>query len=106
MKNLKPGTIIFDDVVESKSANFFMVSTKADFGTVIPTHYELILNQSKFSLEKIAKMTYELTYLYYNWMGSVKVPAMAQYAHNQAYKIGTYGSKSIKKPLKKKLYYL
>lgn len=83
-----------------------MVSTKADFGTVIPTHYEFVLNESKFSIQRIAKLTYELTYLYYNWMGSVKVPAMAQYAHNQAYKIGTYGSNTIKINLKKKLYYL
>lgn len=44
MKNLKPGTIILDDVVENSCANFFMVSTQAEFGTVVPTHYEIILN--------------------------------------------------------------
>ena len=31
---------------------------------------------------------FQLTYLYFNWSGTVRVPAVCQYAHKLAYLIG------------------
>ena len=44
-------------------------------GTVTPTHYNLILDEVGMGAEKAQRLTYMMTYLYYNFPGPVRVPA-------------------------------
>ncbi len=55
-------------------------------GTVSPTHFivlkDLEGNQSpKLGPTEIQKLAYKLTHMYFNWPGTVRVPAPVQYAH-------------------------
>ena len=50
-------------------------------GTVNPTSYNVLEDTSGLNPERLQKLTYKLTHLYYNWPGTVRVPAPCQYAH-------------------------
>lgn len=47
-------------------------------GTVSPTHYVVIHDESEMSVDTIQKLSYKMTHLYYNWNGTVRVPAPCQ----------------------------
>ena len=54
-------------------------------GTVNPTSYNVVRDTSGLKPEHLQKLTYKLTHLYYNWPGTVRVPAPCQYAHKLAF---------------------
>lgn len=54
-------------------------------GTVNPTSYNIIKDTSGLKPKHIQMLTYKLTHLYYNWPGTVRVPAPCQYAHKLAF---------------------
>ncbi|KAF4533201.1 hypothetical protein B566_EDAN001743 [Ephemera danica] len=43
---------------------------------------------SNLDPDKIQRFTYKMTHLYYNWSGTVRVPAPVQYAHKLAQLVG------------------
>lgn len=86
--NPKAGTIIDDVVTLPERYDFFMVSQSVNQGTVNPTSYNVIYDTSGFKPDIIQQLTYKLTHLYFNWPGTVKVPAPCQYAHKLAYLVG------------------
>ena len=43
-----------------------------------------------FKPDHIQALTYKLTHLYYNWPGTVRVPAPCQYAHKLAFLVGKF----------------
>lgn len=54
-------------------------------GTCTPVSFKVgYENVPEFSFEAIAELTYNQTYCYYNWTGSVRVPATLQYANKLA----------------------
>lgn len=44
-------------------------------GTVSPTHYIVVRDGSNLRVDNMQRLTYKLTHLYYNWPGTVRVPA-------------------------------
>ena len=54
-------------------------------GTVNPTSYNVVKDTSGLMPKHIQALTYKLTHLYYNWPGTVRVPAPCQYAHKLAF---------------------
>lgn len=66
-------------------------------GTSTPTQYIVAYDSSKISQEELVQFTYEQCYNYYNWQGSVKVPACLQCAN----KLSKLAGESIQKPLVK-----
>ena len=53
-----------------------------------PTSYNVVKDTSGLKPEHLQKLTYKLTHLYYNWPGTVRVPAPCQYAHKLAFLVG------------------
>ena len=51
-------------------------------GTVTPTHMVVVQENAhsgkKFQPDDIQKLAYKLTHMYYNWPGTVRVPAPCQ----------------------------
>jgi len=73
-------------------------------GTVSPTHF--IVVEGGFSPDFIQKLAYRLTHMYFNWPGTVRVPAPCQYAHKLASMVGEHLHVIPGTSMENRLYYL
>nr|ASW22511.1 piwi2 [Nematostella vectensis] len=86
--NPGPGSVLDHTVTRKDWNDFFLVSQHVRQGTVTPTHYVVVYDTSNWKPDIMQKLSYKLTHLYYNWPGTVRVPAPCQYAHKLAYQVG------------------
>lgn len=86
--------------------DFYLVSQSVRQGTVSPTAYNILRDESGLTADQLQQLTYKQTHLYYNWSGTVGVPAVCQYAHKLAFLAGQYLHQSPSTALEKRLYYL
>lgn len=70
--------------------DFYLVSQSVRIGTVTPTSYNVIEDENILSPGKLQTLTYKNCHLYYNWSGTVRVPAVVQYAHKLAFLVGQH----------------
>jgi len=88
--NPAPGTVVDTGLVEHAPANgngsfdFYMVAHRATIATALPVHYFVVKNTTPMSQGQVEEFTYHLCYNYFNFMGSIKVPAAVMYAHKVA----------------------
>jgi len=47
-------------------------------GTVTLTHYVVIRDNANMKTDRVQQLTYRLWRLYYNWPGTIRVPAACQ----------------------------
>lgn len=106
VKNPESGTMVLDHCTSDTHQDFFMVAQNVTQGTATPTHYTFLNKESDFDWDTILSMTYFQTYNYYNWAGPVKVPAVCQYAHKQAYMIGETNKGDVHQNLINSTWYL
>uniref|UniRef100_T1IXK7 Piwi domain-containing protein n=1 Tax=Strigamia maritima TaxID=126957 RepID=T1IXK7_STRMM len=78
LANPMPGTILDHTVTRFQYYDFFLVSQHVTQGTVTPTHYIVIKDENDFPVDIMQKLTYILTHMYFNWPGTVRVPAPCQ----------------------------
>ena len=52
--------------------DFFLVSQSVRQGTVSPTHYNVIWDTWDLGPEKMQRLSYKMTHLYYNWPVSLE----------------------------------
>jgi aubergine-like protein len=88
--------------------DFFLVSQQTRQGTVTPIHINIIHDTIGLAAEKVQEITFKLTHLYYNWPGTVRVPAPVQYAHKYASLIGdsVHAGVEVAQEMRDKLFYL
>ena len=88
--------------------DFYLVSQSVRQGTVNPTSYNVIKEPSIGALppQHMQALTYKLCHLYYNWPGTVRVPAPCQYAHKLAFLVGESLHREPSEKLEDLLYYL
>ncbi|XP_046635666.1 piwi-like protein Siwi isoform X2 [Daphnia pulicaria] len=86
--NAASGTVVDDTVTIRERSDFFLVSQKVNQGTVSPTNFNVIFDSTGLAANVHQMFAYSLTHLYYNWPGTVRVPAPMQYAHKLAYLVG------------------
>lgn len=106
LANPPPGSIVDHSVTRKKWYDFFLVSQHVRQGTVSPTHYVVIYDTSALKPEHMQRLTYKMTHLYYNWPGTVRVPAPCQYAHKLAQLIGQNIHREAHCDLSDRLFYL
>jgi aubergine-like protein len=104
--NPPPGTVVDDIITKPMWYDFFIVSQSVNQGTVAPTHYHVLRDTNKFSVNIMQRLTYKLCHLYYNWPGTIRVPAPCQYAHKLAFLVGQSLHKPPHVELCDKLFYL
>ena len=59
--------------------DFYLVPMSVNLGTVNPTHY-IVTDAGSIEIDLIQKVAYALSHMYFNWTGTVKIPAPCQYA--------------------------
>lgn len=104
--NPPSGTVVDTEVTLPERYDFFLVSQSVRQGTVNPTSYNIIKDTSGLKPKHIQMLTYKLTHLYYNWPGTVRVPAPCQYAHKLAFLVGESLHREPAGDLQETLYYL
>lgn len=88
--NCPPGTVIDSVVTRQERYDFYLISQSTRSGTVSPTYYNIIYDETGLDAAKHQAMAYKLCFAYYNWSGTVKVPAPCQYAHKLALLCGEH----------------
>ncbi|KAG5344659.1 AGO3 protein, partial [Acromyrmex charruanus] len=88
LDNPAPGTIVDSCITKRNYYDFFLVPQNVRQGTVTPTHYIVIHDSSNMETDHMQRLTYKLCHLYYNWPGTIRVPAPCQYAHKLVYLVG------------------
>ncbi|EGI70106.1 PREDICTED: protein argonaute-3 [Acromyrmex echinatior] len=88
LDNPAPGTIVDSCITKRNYYDFFLVPQNVRQGTVTPTHYIVIHDSSNIETDHMQRLTYKLCHLYYNWPGTIRVPAPCQYAHKLVYLVG------------------
>lgn len=87
LANPSPGTIVDSVITRKQWYDYFLVSQHVGQGTVSPTHFVVVHDASGWDANKLQQLSYKLTHLYYNWPGTIRVPAPCQYAHKLAYMV-------------------
>lgn len=104
--NPLPGTYLDHTITHPEYNDFYLVSQHVNQGTVNPTKYIVLTETGNLKLEHHQKLAYKLTHMYYNWCGTIRVPAPCQYAHKVAYLTGQNIRQEASDRLEDKLYYL
>ncbi|XP_051862423.1 protein argonaute-3-like isoform X1 [Drosophila albomicans] len=104
--NPSPGTVVDKGITRAQMYDFFLVSQSVRQGTVSPTHFVVLRDDSNYGPDIIQKLSYKLCFLYYNWPGTVCIPACCMYAHKMAYLIGQSVQRNTSATLAEKLFYL
>jgi len=69
--------------------DFYLIPQTARQGTVSPVNFNVLFDDSGLEADKLQRFTYKLCHMYFNWSGTVTVPAPCQYAHKLAFLTGT-----------------
>jgi len=104
--NPPPGTVCDQTIMHRDWYDFFLVSQAVTQGTVAPTHFHVIEDQVGMPPQVLQNFTFQLCHLYYNWSGTVRVPAPCQYAHKLAFLVGQNIQRPPSELLSDKLYFL
>lgn len=104
--NPKPGSVIDYGITSKEHYDFFLVSQNVNQGTVTPTHYIVAYDDTKMKPDYVQRLSYKMTHMYYNWSGTIRVPAPCQYAHKLAFLTGQYLQEEAHEALCNRLFYL
>jgi len=106
MENPPSGTVADHTITRREWYDFFLVSQHVRQGTVSPTHYIVVSDDSGMKPDHMQRMAYKMTHMYYNWPGTVRVPAPCQYAHKLAQLVGQNIHKEPSQELSDRLFFL
>jgi len=104
--NPPPGTVLDHTVTKRNWYDFFLVSQHVGQGTVTPTHYVVVQDTLDLPVDAVQRISYKLTHMYFNWPGTVRVPAPCQYAHKLAYQVGEHLHREPSRELSNRLFFL
>lgn len=110
LSNPPPGTIVDDVVTKKEWFDFYIVPQSVREGTVTPTHFNVIEDEPSGYMQlkpgHFQKLAYKLCHLYYNWPGTIRVPAPCMYAHKLAFLVGQSVHQQVAENLSDRLYFL
>lgn len=109
LSNPKPGTVCDEVITRRDMYDFYLVPQNVREGSVTPVHFVVVHQPEdpRLSVDSIQGLAYKLTHMYYNWTGTIKVPAPCMYAHKLAYQSGAcYDRMEPKMDIVDKLFFL
>jgi aubergine-like protein len=82
------GTCIDSVITKADAYDFYLMPARATQGAMTPTYFHVVYDDTGRPCHEVETLAYRLCYAYYNWSGSIRVPAPCQYAHKLAYQLG------------------
>ena len=104
--NPPPGTTVDDVITDPLKYDFFIVSQSVKQGTVSPTSYNVICDTTGLGIDRMQLLTYKFCHMYFNYCGTVRVPAPCQYAHKLAFFVSQALKSAPHQNLRNTLYFL
>ncbi|XP_056427047.1 piwi-like protein 2 isoform X2 [Hyla sarda] len=85
-----PGTVLDHTVTSRDWVDFYLLSHHVKQGCGIPTHYVCVMNTLNLTPDYLQRLTFKLCHMYWNWPGTIRVPAPCKYAHKLAFLSGQF----------------
>uniref|UniRef100_A0A8C2T287 Piwi-like protein 2 n=1 Tax=Coturnix japonica TaxID=93934 RepID=A0A8C2T287_COTJA len=82
------GLVVDHSITSTEWQDFFLLAHCPRLGCSVPTRYICVLNTASLSTEHLQRLTFKLCHLYWNWPGTIRVPAPCKYAHRLAFLAG------------------
>uniref|UniRef100_A0AAR2JVP1 Piwi-like protein 2 n=1 Tax=Pygocentrus nattereri TaxID=42514 RepID=A0AAR2JVP1_PYGNA len=101
-----PGTVLDHTVTNRDRVDFYLMAHSIRQGCGFPTHYISIYNTANLTPDHLQRLTFKMCHLYWNWPGTVRVPAPCKYAHKLAFLSGQYLHSEPAIQLAEKLFFL
>lgn len=105
-RNPPIGTIVDDVITNPLKYDFFLVSQQVRQGTISPTSYNVIYDNSGLTAEMVQNITFKLTHVYYNCSSTVRVPAPCHYAQKLSFLVGRVLHRPPSNQLEHRLFFL
>ncbi|XP_054156128.1 piwi-like protein Ago3 [Oppia nitens] len=104
--NPPPGSVIDHSITRRNYYDFYLINQHVTQGSATPTRYIVIYDGINFPPDRMQRFSFKMTHLYYNWFGTIQVPAPCMYAHKAAYMVGQVIKKPPTENLTSQLYFL
>jgi len=78
--NCFAGTVVDSDVVNPVEFDFYLLSHGGILGTSRPSHYNVLVDENKFTADGLQSLSYALCHVYARATRSVSIPAPVYYA--------------------------
>ncbi|XP_057175417.1 piwi-like protein 2 [Triplophysa rosa] len=101
-----PGTILDHMVTNRDCVDFYLMAHSIRQGCGLPTHYITVHNTAHLTPDHLQRMTFKMCHMYWNWPGTIRVPAPCKYAHKLAFLSGQYLHSEPAIQLCEKLFFL
>uniref|UniRef100_A0A4W5MKE5 Piwi-like protein 2 n=1 Tax=Hucho hucho TaxID=62062 RepID=A0A4W5MKE5_9TELE len=101
-----PGTVLDHTVTNREWVDFYLMAHHIRQGCGLPTHYISVYNTANLSPDHLQRLTFKMCHMYWNWPGTIRVPAPCKYAHKLAFLSGQYLHSEPAIQLADKLYFL
>ncbi|CAJ1068159.1 piwi-like protein 2 [Xyrichtys novacula] len=101
-----PGTVLDHTVTNRAWMDFYLMAHHIRQGCGLPTHYITLYNTANFTPDHLQRLTFKMCHLYWNWPGTIRVPAPCKYAHKLAFLSGQYLHSEPAIQLSEKLFFL
>ncbi|XP_019949653.2 piwi-like protein 2 [Paralichthys olivaceus] len=101
-----PGTILDHTLTQKDWVDFYLMAHHIRQGCGLPTHYISLYNTANLSPDHLQRLTFKMCHLYWNWPGTIRVPAPCKYAHKLAFLSGQFLHSEPAIQLSDKLFFL
>nr|XP_055054548.1 piwi-like protein 2 [Misgurnus anguillicaudatus]XP_055054549.1 piwi-like protein 2 [Misgurnus anguillicaudatus]XP_055054550.1 piwi-like protein 2 [Misgurnus anguillicaudatus] len=101
-----PGTVLDHTVTNRDWVDFYLMAHSIRQGCGLPTHYITVHNTANLTPDHLQRLTFKMCHLYWNWPGTIRVPAPCKYAHKVAFLSGQYLHSEPAIQLSEKLFFL
>lgn len=81
--NPQSGLVIDEGVTQKNKFEFYLQPQYVNQGTATPSHYQVMYHDDQnntLPMEKLQKLTYYLTYYYWNWHGAIRIPGILKFS--------------------------
>ncbi|XP_011881822.1 PREDICTED: protein aubergine isoform X2 [Vollenhovia emeryi] len=105
-RNPSIGTVVDDVITDPLKYDFYIVSQQVRQGTIAPTAYNVIFDNTNLTADTVQTITYKLTHVYYNCSSTVRVPAPCHYAQKLSFLVGRVLHRPPSSQLENQLFFL